>query len=437
MTEVLDGGSGATTPDAAGGHHVDVVITGLGATTPLGGDVASTWAGLVAGRSGVGPLTDEWARDMPARIVARLAVEPTEVLSRVEARRLDRCQQVAVVAAREAWADAGLARPDRPEGDDNPGTHIDPERIAVVIGTGIGGALTMLGQDDLLEASGVRKVSPLTVPMLMPNGPAVAVGLDLTARARVHTPVSACASGAEAIGLALDLLRAGRADVIVAGGAEACIHPLPIAGFAQMRALSTRNDQPQAASRPFDKARDGFVLGEGAGILVLERADHARARGARVYGVLAGAGVTADGHHITGPEPTGAGAARAITLALADAGLSPTDIGHVNAHATSTQVGDIPEARAITTAVGTHPVVTATKSMTGHLLGAAGAVESIATVLAIRNGIVPPTINLDDPDDELTLDVARVSAREVRLTAAVNNSFGFGGHNVALAFRRG
>ncbi|HEY9388482.1 MAG TPA: beta-ketoacyl-ACP synthase II [Mycobacteriales bacterium] len=437
MTEVLDGGSGATTPDAAGGHHVDVVITGLGATTPLGGDVASTWAGLVAGRSGVGPLTDEWARDMPARIVARLAVEPTEVLSRVEARRLDRCQQVAVVAAREAWADAGLARPGRPEGDDNPGTHIDPERIAVVIGTGIGGALTMLGQDDLLEASGVRKVSPLTVPMLMPNGPAVAVGLDLTARARVHTPVSACASGAEAIGLALDLLRAGRADVIVAGGAEACIHPLPIAGFAQMRALSTRNDQPQAASRPFDKARDGFVLGEGAGILVLERADHARARGARVYGVLAGAGVTADGHHITGPEPTGAGAARAITLALADAGLSPTDIGHVNAHATSTQVGDIPEARAITTAVGTHPVVTATKSMTGHLLGAAGAVESIATVLAIRNGIVPPTINLDDPDDELTLDVARVSAREVRLTAAVNNSFGFGGHNVALAFRRG
>ncbi|HEY9476130.1 MAG TPA: beta-ketoacyl-ACP synthase II [Mycobacteriales bacterium] len=437
MTEVLDGGSGGVTPGATGGRHVEVVITGLGATTPLGGDVASTWTALVDGRSGVGPLTEEWARDLPARIVARLAVEPTEILSRVEARRLDRCQQVAVVAAREAWADAGLARPGKPAQEDNAGTQVDPERVAVVIGTGIGGALTMLGQDDILEANGVRKVSPLTVPMLMPNGPAVAVGLDLVARAGVHTPVSACASGAEAISLALDLLRAGRADVIVAGGAEACIHPLPIAGFAQMRALSTRNDEPQAASRPFDKARDGFVLGEGAGVLVLERADHARARGARVYGVLAGAGVTADGHHITGPEPTGAGAARAITLALADAGLAPADIGHVNAHATSTQVGDIPEARAITTAVGDHPVVTATKSMTGHLLGAAGAVEAIATVLAIRNGTVPPTINLDDPDDELTIDVARVTARQVRLTAALNNSFGFGGHNVALAFHSG
>ena len=437
MTEVLDGGSGGVTPGATGGRHVEVVITGLGATTPLGGDVASTWTALVDGRSGVGPLTEEWARDLPARIVARLAVEPTEILSRVEARRLDRCQQVAVVAAREAWADAGLARPGKPGQEDNAGTQVDPERVAVVIGTGIGGALTMLGQDDILEANGVRKVSPLTVPMLMPNGPAVAVGLDLVARAGVHTPVSACASGAEAISLALDLLRAGRADVIVAGGAEACIHPLPIAGFAQMRALSTRNDEPQAASRPFDKARDGFVLGEGAGVLVLERADHARARGARVYGVLAGAGVTADGHHITGPEPTGAGAARAITLALADAGLAPADIGHVNAHATSTQVGDIPEARAITTAVGDHPVVTATKSMTGHLLGAAGAVEAIATVLAIRNGTVPPTINLDDPDDELTIDVARVTARQVRLTAALNNSFGFGGHNVALAFHSG
>ncbi|HEX5493221.1 MAG TPA: beta-ketoacyl-ACP synthase II [Mycobacteriales bacterium] len=438
MTGVLDGGSGARPPGAAGGQRVDVVITGLGATTPLGGDVASTWAGLVAGRSGVGPLTEEWARQMPARIAARLAVEPTEALSRVEARRLDRCQQVALVAAREAWADAGLARPQREGSEESAGgTRIDPERVAVVIGTGIGGALTMLGQDDVLEAEGVRRVSPLTVPMLMPNGPAVAVGLDLLARARVHTPVSACASGAEAISLALDLLRAGRADVIVAGGAEACIHPLPIAGFAQMRALSTRNDEPRAASRPFDKARDGFVLGEGAGVMVLERADHARARGARVYGVLAGAGVTSDGHHITGPEPSGTGAARAITLALADAGLEPADIGHVNAHATSTQVGDIPEARAIAAAVGDHAVVTATKSMTGHLLGAAGAVEAIATVLAIRDGTVPPTINLENPDDDLTLDVARVEPRQIRLSAAVNNSFGFGGHNIALAFHRG
>jgi 3-oxoacyl-[acyl-carrier-protein] synthase II len=402
----------------------EVVITGLGATTPLGGDVASTWAAMLAGESGVSALTEDWASELTARMAARLAVEPSTVLDRVEARRLDRCQQTAVVAAREAWADAG-----RPE--------VDSERLAVAVGSGIGGALTLLGQYDALLDRGPRRVSPLTVPMLMPNGPAAAVGLELGARGGVHTPVSACASGAEAIALALDLIRAGRVDMVVAGGTEACIHPLPMAGFAQMRALSTRNDEPSQASRPFDKNRDGFVLGEGAGIMVLERRQDAEARGATIYGVLAGAGVTADGYHITAPDPDGAQAARAIRLALADSGLTGSDIGHVNAHATSTPVGDVAEAQAIRAALGEHPVVTATKSMTGHLLGAAGAVEAIATVLAIRYGIVPMTRNLDDLDDEVTLDVVRGEARKVALHAALNDSFGFGGHNVALAFTAG
>ncbi len=399
----------------------DVLVTGLGATTPLGGDVASTWAAMLAGESGVRKLDAEWAQDLPVRIVASLVVEPTETLERVQARRLDRSQQVALVAAREAWADAGS-----PE--------IDPERLAVVVGTGIGGALTLLGQDDILESKGHRRVSPLTIPMLMPNGPAATVGLDLGARAGVHAPVSACASGAEAIAWGLDIIRSGRADVVVVGGAEACIHPLPLAGFSQMQALSTRNDEPAAASRPFDKARDGFVLGEGAGILVLERAAFAQARGARVYARLAGAGMTADAFHIAAPDPVGAGAARAITKAVQDAGLTPADIGHVNAHATATPVGDIAEAAALRSSLGDHPVVTSTKSMTGHLLGAAGAVEAIATLLAIRDGMVPPTRNLDDPDDNIGLDIARIRARQVTLQAAVNDSFGFGGHNVALVF---
>ncbi|MBW4721711.1 beta-ketoacyl-[acyl-carrier-protein] synthase family protein [Saccharothrix obliqua] len=403
----------------------DVVVTGLGATTPLGGDVASTWDALLAGRSGVMPLDADWAvkYELPVRISAPLAVEPTEVLPRVEARRLDRCEQVAVVAARQAWADAGL-------GDDG----VDPERLGVVVGTGIGGAMTLLGQDDLIETAGLRKVSPLTVPMLMPNGPAAHVGLDLKARAGVHAPVSACASGAEALAWAWRMLRAGEADVVVAGGAEACITTITMAGFIQARTMSTRNDEPERASRPFDVDRDGFVLGEGAGILVLEREEFARARGARIYGKLAGIGTSSDGHHITAADPEGIGQSRAIAAALRSAGVSPADVGHVNCHATSTQVGDVIEPQAVRRAIGDHPVLTAPKGHHGHLLGASGAVEAITTLLSVRDGVVPPTLNLENIDPKVQLEVVTGEPRKVELTAAVNNSFGFGGHNVSLVF---
>jgi len=406
-------------------NRTDVVVTGLGATTPLGGDVASTWEAMLAGRSGVGALTQEWAAELPVRIASQLVVDPAERLERVKLRRLDRSEAIALIASAEAWADAGLAEID-----------LDRERLAVSVGSGIGGATTLLAQDDILEAFGPRRVSPHTVPMLMPNGPAAWVGLELGAKAGVHSMASACATGAEALALGLDIIRSGRADVVVAGGTEAVIHPLPIAGFASMRAMSTRNDEPEKASRPWDKARDGFVLGEGAAMLVLERADHAAARGARVYARLAGAGLTSDGYDIVQPDPKGAGAARAIAAALRDAGVARADVTHVNAHATSTPVGDLSEVVALHAALGDHPVLTATKSMTGHLLGAAGALEAIATVLAIRDSVVPPTINLDDPDDALDLDVAAHKPRQLDIPAALNNSFGFGGHNVALVFTR-
>jgi 3-oxoacyl-[acyl-carrier-protein] synthase II len=404
----------------------DVVVTGLGATTPLGGDVASSWEALLAGRSGVSRITDDWIKEFPAQLVARLAADPLTQIDRVRARRLDRSQQVAVIAAEEAWRDSGA-------GD----AGVDPLRIAVVIGTGIGGALTLLGQDDVLEEKGPKRVSPFTIPMLMPNGPAAAVGLAIGAKGGVHAPVSACASGAEAIRWGLDLIRFDRADVVVVGGTEACIHPLPMAGFAAMRAMSTRNDEPERASRPFDKGRDGFVLAEGAAALVLERADGAKARGAQVYARLAGAGGTADGYDLVAPHPEGEGAARAISAALRDAGLSPADVGHVNAHATSTPVGDTAEAAAIRSSLGEHVLVSATKSQTGHLLGAAGALESVFTILALRDQIVPGTANLDDPDDDANvqgLDIVRNEPRRATFSAAVNDSFGFGGHNIAVVF---
>jgi 3-oxoacyl-[acyl-carrier-protein] synthase II len=404
-----------------------VVVTGLGATTPVGGDIATTWDGLLAGRSGVRPLTADWAADLPVRIAATAAVDPTEVIDRVQARKLDRSQQMALVAAREAWADAGA-----------PG--LDPERLAVSFATGIGGALTLLGQWDIMREHGARRVSPHTIPMLMPNGAAAVVGLEIGAKAGVHTPVSACASGAEAVAQGLQIIRSGRADVVLAGGTEACIHPLPIAAFSAMMALSRRNDEPERASRPYDKGRDGFVFGEGAGALVLESEEHALARGATIYAEVAGAGITSDAHHIAQPDPQGLGATRAMLAALADAGLTPAQIVHVNAHGTSTPQGDVAEVKAIRAALGPaadHVALTSTKSMTGHLLGAAGAVESVAAILALKERLVPPTANLEDKDDDVDLDVVTGEPRALPdgPIAALNNSFGFGGHNVALVFR--
>jgi 3-oxoacyl-[acyl-carrier-protein] synthase II len=406
----------------------EVVVTGLGATTPLGGDVATYWDALLAGRSGVVALTDEWAAALPVRIAAPMAVDPSTVLARVQARRLDRSEQAAIVAAREAWGDAGFTGPSDENG-------LDPARVAVVIGTGIGGVTSLLGQYDIYKEKGPDRVSPLLIPMNMPNGSAAYVGLELGARAGVHTTVSACASGSEAIAYGLDLIQLGRADVVVVGGTEACIHPLNIAGFAQMRAMSTRNDEPERASRPFDKGRDGFVLGEGAGVLVLERASSAAARGRTPYAVLGGAGVTSDSYDIVAPDPGGSGQRRAASAAIERAGVTLDDVVHVNAHATSTPTGDGPEAVWIADLLGEDTVVTATKSMTGHLLGAAGAIEAIATVLSVARDVVPPTINLDDPDDDVHVDIPR-EAREMPVPAALNDSFGFGGHNTALLFRK-
>jgi 3-oxoacyl-[acyl-carrier-protein] synthase II len=406
----------------------DVVVTGLGATTPLGGDVATFWAGLLEGRSGVVALTEDWAADLKVRIAARMAVDPTEVLARVQARRLDRAQQAAVIAAREAWADAGFTGRAEDSG-------LPPERVAVVIGTGIGGVGSLIREHDVILAKGPSRVSPLLIPQDMPNGSAAHVGLEIGARAGVHTPVSACASGAEAVAYGLDLIELDRADVVLVGGTEACVHPLTISGFAQMQAMSTRNDEPERASRPFDKGRDGFVLGEGAGALVLERRSSAVARGREPYATLAGAGITSDAYDMVAPDPAGNGQRRAARIALERSGLDRSDVVHVNAHATSTPTGDSAEARWIAELLGDQTVVTATKSMTGHLLGAAGAIESIATVLAVRNDVVPPTINLDDPDDDVLVDVPR-QRREMTVTAALNDSFGFGGHNVALLFRK-
>ncbi|MFJ4711006.1 beta-ketoacyl-[acyl-carrier-protein] synthase family protein [Streptomyces sp. NPDC088785] len=396
-----------------------VLVTGAGATTPVGGDAAATWAALLAGTSGVRALSEEWAARVPVHVAAGLARDPADELSRVEARTLDRVEQVALVAAREAWRDAGA-----PEAD--------PVRVAVVIGTGTGGVLTTLAQDDVFERSGARRLSPHTVPMLMPNGPAARVSMDLGAKGGARTPVSACASGAEALATGLDLIRAGRADVVVAGGVEACLHPFTLAAFAQMKALSPRDGDPAAVSRPFDTARSGFVMGEGGCVLVLERAGFARARGARVLGTLAGAAVGSSADHITASDAGGQIAA--IELALRDAGLGPRDIGHVHAHATSTPSGDLAEATAVRKAIGDHAPVSATKSTTGHMLGASGAVGALAALLALRDGVAPAVRNLDELDPRVDLDVVRGENRTGRWGAALANSFGFGGHNVSLVF---
>jgi len=405
----------------------EVVVTGMGMTTPVGGDVASNWTAIVAGQSGIGVIDQDWVADQPAKIAGIMTVDPTTVLDRVESRKMDRSQQAALVAAREAWSQAGT-----PE--------VDPDRLGAVVATGIGGVTSLLSAYDTLLERGPSRISPHMVTMIMPNGPAAMVGLEVGARAGVHAPVSACASGAEAISYAARMIQTGRADVVIAGGTEAAIHPITMAGFAAMRALSTRNDDPTAASRPYDIDRDGFVMGEGAGIVVLESEEFARARGAQILGRYAGAGLTSDGHHIAQPDPEGAGATRAITEALRDSGLTAGDIAHVNAHATSTPQGDIAESVAIRRALGnaTDSVyVAGTKSMTGHLLGGAGAIESIYTILALRDRVAPPTINLHQVDPAVELNVRGSGVTELPAgdIAAINNSFGFGGHDVAVIFR--
>ncbi len=404
-----------------------VVVTGLGATTPLGGDVPTTWEALLAGKSGVRTLTEEWAQEASVQFAARVAVEPSEVMERVEMRRLDRSEQFALIAAREAWKDAGS--PD-----------VDKTRLGVVVASGIGGVITLLDQYDILKTKGARSVSPHTVPMLMPNGPSANVGLELQAKAGVHTPVSACASGAEAIGYAMEMIRTGRADIVVTGGVEAAIHALPMAGFASMKALSTRNDDPTKASRPYDKDRDGFVLGEGGGVVVLESLEHAQKRGAKIYAELAGQGLTSDGYHIAAPDPEGTGVTRAVKFALEDSGVNLSEVVHLNAHATSTPAGDVAEANALGAALGehiSHVAVSATKSMTGHLLGGAGAIESIFCVLALHHRMAPPTINIENLDEAVTVDVVRDKPRALPAgpIVALNDSFGFGGHNVVLVFK--
>lgn len=406
-----------------------VVVTGLGTTSPVGGDVPSTWDALVNGRSGVRPIEADWVEDLPVKIAGVAAVEPTDVLERVKARRMDRVTQLAMVAALEAWQDSGLA---------DAGDDLDKERLGVAVATGIGGVHTLLSNYDALREKGPRRVSPLAVPMLMPNAPAANISLTLGARAAANTPISACASGNEAVAMAVDTIRLGRADVVVAGGSEAAIHPLPMAAFANMMALSKNDGDPTTVSRPWDTARDGFVLGEGAGVLVLESEEHAKARGARIYAEVLGAGITADAHDIAQPDPEGRGGTRAIKRALEEAQIDPGLIHHVNAHATSTPLGDIAEGLMLHAVLGKHVeqvVVTSTKSMTGHLLGGAGALESVATVLALHHRTVPPTINLDDQDPQVDLDIA-TKARDLPVgdIAALNNSFGFGGANVAVVF---
>ncbi|KRE23382.1 beta-ketoacyl synthase [Agromyces sp. Soil535] len=405
-----------------------IVITGIGATSPLGGTARDSWTALLAGESGTRHLEQEWVTELalPVTFAATAKVETASVLERHELKRLDPSSQFALIAGREAWADAGA-----PE--------VAPERLAVDWSTGIGGVWTLLDAWDTLRERGPRRVLPMTVPMLMPNGPGAAIGMDLHARAGIRTVVSACASSTEALVNAYDHLQQGLADVVIAGGSEAAIHPLPIAAFASMQALSRRNDDPAIASRPYDVARDGFVLGEGAAALVVETEEHAKARGARIYAELLGGAVTSDAYHITAPDPEGSAAARAMKAAIEGAGASLGDVKHINAHATSTPVGDIAEYNALRRVFGDvldGIPVTATKASTGHLLGGAGAIEALFTVLALHERTAPPTINLTDQDPEIPLDVV-TSPRALGDgdLVAISNSFGFGGHNAVAAFR--
>ncbi|WP_341954671.1 beta-ketoacyl-[acyl-carrier-protein] synthase family protein [Salinibacterium sp. TMP30] len=405
-----------------------IVVTGIGATTPLGGTATESWNALLAGESGARTLEHDWVAEhsLPVTFAAQAKVRPEEVLERVEYKRLDPSSQFALISAREAWADAGS--PD-----------IDPVRIGVDYSTGIGGLWTLLDAWDTLREKGPRRVLPMTIPMLMPNAAAAAISMAIPSRAYARTDVSACASSTEALANAYAHLQAGLADVVIAGGTEAVVHPLPIAAFASMQALSKRNDDPATASRPYDISRDGFVLGEGAATLVLETEEHALARGAKIYAELAGGAVTSDSFHITAPDPEGTAAARAVRDALEVAGATPDQVTHINAHATSTPVGDIAEYKALLRIFGEHLPnipVSATKAATGHLLGGTGALEAIFTVLALHHRTAPPTINLTEQDPAIPLDVV-TSPRDLGSGAqlAISNSFGFGGHNAVAAFR--
>ncbi|MFZ3395099.1 KasA/KasB family beta-ketoacyl-ACP synthase [Rhodococcus sp. DT1] len=402
----------------------NVVVTSLAASTSIAGDVDASWKALLAGESGIGVLdgfVDEY--NLPVRIGGRLKVSPDESLSRVEVRRMSFVERLALTLGRTVWENAGS--PD-----------VDKDRLAVVIGTGLGGGESLIDAVDKLRDGGYRKVSPFAVQMIMPNGPAATVGLEFGARAGVITPVSACSSGSEAIANAFRMISNGDADIAVAGGVESQLDAVGLASFAMMRALSTRNDNPQGASRPFDKDRDGFVFGEAGALMVLESEEHAKARGATIHARILGAGITSDGYHIVAPHPEGTGAARAMTRAIESAGLTKADIGHVNAHATATPIGDIAEAKAINAAVGNHAAIYAPKSALGHSIGAVGALEAVLTVLSLRDGVIPPTLNLENQDPEIDLDVVKGEARYGQIDFALNNSFGFGGHNVALAFGR-
>ena len=405
-----------------------IVVTGIGTTNPLGGNVADTWRALLAGESGISTIEHEWvaANELPVTFAGQAKVPAADVLERQEVKRLDPSAKFALVSAREAWADAGA--PD-----------VDPERILVDYATGIGGLWTLLDGWDTLREKGPRRVLPMTIPMLMPNAAAAAVSMGLGAKGGARTVVSACASGTESIANAYEHLQLGLADIVVAGGTEAVIHPLPIAAFAAMQALSKRNDEPAKASRPYDTNRDGFVLGEGAATLILETKEHALARGAKIYAELAGGGITSDSYHITAPDPEGVGASRAVHAALKQAGAQPDDVTHINAHATSTPVGDVAEYAALHSVFGDRVKnipVSATKASTGHLLGGTGALEALFAVLAVHERTAPPTINLDDQDEAIPLDVVtspRKLGAEPQL--AISNSFGFGGHNAVVAFR--
>jgi len=407
-----------------------VVVTGLGAITPVGNDVATTWRSLIEGRSGTAPITKFDATNFPVKFAAEVkGFNALDFMDRKKAKRADHYTQYAVAAAKQAMTDAGLAN----------GHNIDPDRIGVIVGSGIGGLKSFEEQHDVYRERGVGKISPFFIPMFIADIAAGIVSMQFNAKGPNYATVSACATSAHAIGDAFRTIQYGDADIMISGGAEATVTPMAIGGFANMKALSERNDSPETASRPFDKTRDGFVMGEGAGVVILEEWEHAVARGAKIYAEIAGYGATGDAHHLTAPAPDGEGAQRAMKRALKDAGLTPADVQYINAHGTSTPANDFNETRAIKAVFGEHAAkvnVSSTKSATGHMLGAAGAVEFIVSSLVVGTNMIPPTINYQTPDPDCDLNYTPNVCIEREVTAVLSNSFGFGGHNTTLAVKR-